>query len=230
MNIIVTGASQGIGRECVLKFSENPNNKIIALARNSEKLNELKLHAKNNNIYIYNFDLSNSDYSKLSKYISDFETIDTLINNAGLLISKPFEELTSQDWLQMYETNIFGPARLIKTLLPFLGKNSKSHIVNISSMGGFQGSVKFPGLAAYSSSKAAIANLTELLALEFENKNIAVNCLAIGAVQTEMLSKRFPDFKAPLSSSEMAEYVVDFSINGHKYYNGKILPVALSTP
>jgi 3-oxoacyl-[acyl-carrier protein] reductase len=230
MNIIVTGASQGIGRECVLKFSENPENRVIAIARNKEKLSELRSQAIHDNISIYDFDLSEHDLTKLSDFISEFKTIDILINNAGLLISKPFEELTNDDWQQMYETNIFGPARLIKTLLPFLGKSSKSHIVNISSMGGFQGSMKFPGLAAYSSSKAAIANLTELLALEFENKNISVNCLAIGAVQTEMLSKRFPDFKAPLSSSEMADYVVDFSINGHKYYNGKILPVALSTP
>ena len=109
-------------------------------------------------------------------------------------------------------------------------KEAKAHIVNISSMGGFQGSMKFPGLSAYAASKAALANLTEVLAAEFEEKNIAVNCLAIGAVETDMLFKTFPEYKAPLKAIEMAEYIADFSLNGHKYYNGKILPVALSTP
>ena len=93
-----------------------------------------------------------------------------------------------------------------------------------------QGSAKFPGLTAYSSSKAAIAGLTECLAEELKDKNISVNCLAIGAVQTEMLEEAFPGYKAPLSPKQMAEYIFDFALKGHQYYNGKILPVSSSTP
>ena len=114
--------------------------------------------------------------------------------------------------------------------MDLLGKKQKSHILTISSMGGFQGSAKFAGLSAYSSSKAAIAGLTECLAEEFKGKNIAVNCLAIGAVQTEMLAEAFPGYKAQLLPFQMAEYIMDFAAKGHLYYNGKILPVSLSTP
>jgi NAD(P)-dependent dehydrogenase (short-subunit alcohol dehydrogenase family) len=97
-------------------------------------------------------------------------------------------------------------------------------------MGGVQGSAKFPGLAAYSSSKAALANLSELLAEELKEKNIRVNCLALGAAQTEMLETAFPGYKAPVTAAEMAQWVGWFAINGHRFFNGKVLPVALSTP
>jgi NAD(P)-dependent dehydrogenase (short-subunit alcohol dehydrogenase family) len=97
-------------------------------------------------------------------------------------------------------------------------------------MGGFQGSAKFKGLSAYSSSKSALAGLTECLAEELKEKNIAVNCLAIGAVQTEMLNKAFPGYQAPLKANEMAAFISEFAVNGHKYFNGKIIPVSSSTP
>jgi NAD(P)-dependent dehydrogenase (short-subunit alcohol dehydrogenase family) len=105
-----------------------------------------------------------------------------------------------------------------------------SHIVNISSMGGFQGSSKYRGLSYYSASKAAIGCLTECLAIEFSEAGIKVNCLAIGAVQTEMFEEAFPGLKAPVSASEMGRYVSEFALNGHKFFNGKILPVAISNP
>jgi NAD(P)-dependent dehydrogenase (short-subunit alcohol dehydrogenase family) len=97
-------------------------------------------------------------------------------------------------------------------------------------MGGFQGAAKFPGLSAYSSSKAALAGLTECLAEELKSKNISVNCLAIGAVQTEMLAKAFPGYKAPLKPNQMAEFICNFALTGHTYFNGKIIPVASTTP
>lgn len=97
-------------------------------------------------------------------------------------------------------------------------------------MGGVQGSVKFPGLAAYSSSKAAVINLTELLAEEYKDSGISFNVLALGAVQTEMLEEAFPGYKASISAVEMANYIFDFSLNGQKYYNGKLLQVSNSTP
>jgi NAD(P)-dependent dehydrogenase (short-subunit alcohol dehydrogenase family) len=111
-----------------------------------------------------------------------------------------------------------------------LDVHEKTHIVNISSIGGFQGSVKFPGLSAYSSSKAALVCLTECLAEEFKDKNIAFNCLALGAVQTDMLNEAFPGYKAPVSASSMASFVTDFVLKAHHFMNGKIIPVSLSTP
>ena len=144
------------------------------------------------------------------------------------LIPKDFERISSNEARILMETNFFGPASVIRTLKPYMPKGS--HIVNISSMGGFQGSSKYQGLSYYSASKAALACLTECLAAEFNESGIKVNCLALGAVQTEMLEEAFPGYKAPLKASDMADYIAYFAMNGHKYFNGKILPVAVNNP
>jgi 3-oxoacyl-[acyl-carrier protein] reductase len=108
--------------------------------------------------------------------------------------------------------------------------SSGSHIVNISSMGGYQGSSKYKGLSVYSASKAALSCLSECLAGELKDSGISVNCLALGSVQTGMFEKAFPGFKAPLGPKEMAEFITYFAINGNKYFNGKVLPVAVNNP
>ena len=156
--------------------------------------------------------------------------IDILINNAGLLIHKPFTDLTEDDWLKMFHVNLMGHIKVIRKTAPFMGKNSRGHIINISSMGGIQGSVKFKGMSAYSAFKGALANLTESLAVEFEEKNISVNCLAPGSVDTEMFRECFPGYKASISADEVADFILDFCLKGHLYFNGKILPMATSTP
>ena len=104
------------------------------------------------------------------------------------------------------------------------------HVVNISSMGGIQGSMKFSGLSAYSSSKAALITLSELLAEEYKETGPSFNVLALGAVQTEMLEEAFPGYKASVSAVEMARYIMQFSLTGHQMYNGKVLQVSNSTP
>lgn len=153
-----------------------------------------------------------------------------LVNNAGHIVNKPFEKIRARDLTAVYGTNVFAPFTLIQMLFPLMNTQRRSHILNISSMGGFQGSAKFPGLSAYSSSKAALCSLTECLAEEFRTRNVSVNCLAIGAVQTEMLSKAFPDYKAPLKAHQMAEFICHFATTGHQYFNGKIIPVSSATP
>ena len=86
------------------------------------------------------------------------------------------------------------------------------------------------GLSIYCSSKAALATLTECLAEEYNDQKMAFNYLALGAVQTEMLEEAFPEYRAPLSANEISEFIVHFSLHGHNYFNGKILPVSMSTP
>jgi len=234
MNIIITGASRGIGYEIALNLIQSKDNHVIAIARDSKNLEKLKQESKKmssaNNLSILSFDLSQDDYSKINVLFNQFDEFNILINNAGLLIPQSFHELQDEDWIQHFQVNVFGPVRMIRKFLPKMGLTSKAHVVNISSMGGIQGSVKFAGLSAYSSSKAAIINLTEVLAEEYKNRNIAFNCLALGAVQTEMLAEAFPNFKAPLSAKEMAEFISYFSLNGAKFMNGKTIQLALSTP
>jgi len=230
LNIIVTGASRGIGFDTVLELSKNPNNQIYALSRNAEKLQLLRQSAFSNNVQVIPFDLTDYDQKKFDQFLKLSNHIDVLINNAGLLYSEPFEELSLEKWKAIFEVNLFGIVQLIKGLLPKLKRSTAAHILNIGSMGGFQGSSKFPGLSAYSASKAALANLTECLAQEFVDYNIKVNCLALGAVQTEMLAEAFPGYQAPVSSLSMSSYIAWFAQKGHEFHNGKIIPVALSTP
>ncbi|MEW4925056.1 SDR family oxidoreductase [Algibacter sp. 2305UL17-15] len=224
-NIIITGTSRGIGFELVQLFSK-AGHQVLALSRNEKPIQNLKL----NNVTCFSFDLNDPKaYQKVEGFISkEWDKVDVLINNAGALLNKPFTETSMDEFEAVYKTNVFGVAELTRVVLPFMKK--ESHVVTISSMGGVQGSMKFPGLAAYSSSKAAVITLTELLAEEFKESGISFNVLALGAVQTEMLEEAFPGYQAPTTALEMAEYIFDFSLNGNAYYNGKLLQVSNSTP
>lgn len=236
MNIIVTGASRGIGYELVKFLSNTADNTVIAVSRNTQKLEQLKVDClvqnKSANVIIISCDLS--DKQAVEKLVRDIQkqvvSVDILINNAGAIVNKPFVEITPDDLDYVYKVNVFSIIWLIQGLLPVFSQKQRSHVVNISSMGGFQGSAKFAGLSAYSSSKAALACLTECLAEEYKELNTAFNCLAIGATQTEMLNEAFPGYKAPITADKMAGFIADFSVKGHQYMNGKIVPVSLSTP
>ena len=224
-NIVITGTSRGIGFELAQHFAEAGHN-VLALSRNTKPLEAVN----HKNITTISIDLSNkNDLKKAIDFVkTKWQQVDILINNAGKLVNKPFTNLTSEDFLEVYKVNVFAVAELTKNLIPFFIKGS--HIVTISSMGGIQGSMKFPGLAAYSSAKGAVITLSELLAEEYKEQGFAFNVLALGAVQTEMLEEAFPGYIAPLSAKEMANYIFDFALTGNKFYNGKVLQVSSSTP
>lgn len=224
-NIVITGTSRGIGFELAKQFAEN-GHQVLALSRNTKPLSAIN----HENITALSVDISNNDdLNKVTDFIkSTWGKVDILINNAGKLINKPFTEISSEDFLEVYKVNVFGVAEITKLMIPFLQKGS--HVVTISSIGGIQGSIKFPGLAAYSSAKGAVITLSELLAEEYKEKQIAFNVLALGAVQTEMLEEAFPGYQAPISASEMADYIYNFSLTGNKFYNGKVLQVSSSNP
>ena len=232
-NIIVTGASRGIGFELV-KYYASHGHRVIAISRNQEGLNSLKQDCLTENkdalVETLPFDLAKGDYGvHLSPMIIQyFSTVDILINNAGFLKVKSFSDLQTSELEQMYQVNVFSVFKMIQILLPHF--SNEAHIVNISSVGGLQGSVKFSGLSGYSSSKAALVALTECLSEEYKDRSWAFNCLALGAVQTEMLAEAFPGYEAPLSAKEMADYIAEFSFHGSKFYKGKILNVSKSTP
>ncbi len=234
MNIVISGASSGVGFEAVLELIGGDTHKIVALARSEDKLYKLQEIALALNpacmLYTTKFDIVHDDYENdLIPFIKErMGSVDVLINNAGSLINKAFMQLTQLDFVEMLQHNLLGHIKMIQNVVPLMP--AKSHILNIGSMGGFQGSSKFPGLSAYSASKAALHSLTESLAFEFAEKQISVNCLALGSAQTEMLEKAFPDYQSPVMAFEMGKYIADFALSGHKFFNGKIIPVAHSTP
>lgn len=222
-NIIVTGTSRGIGLELALLFAD-AGHQVLALSR---KPNPKLL--QHENVTYFETDLADeASLEQVSGFLPQWKVVDAVVHNAGALVLKPFEQLTTADFERLYRVNVFGVAALNRLCLPYMPQGA--HVVTISSMGGVQGTVKFAGLAAYSSSKAAVITLSELLAEEYKHRGIAFNVLALGSVQTEMLAEAFPGYAAPLQASEMAEYIYDFTLKGNKYYNGKVLQVALSTP
>jgi NAD(P)-dependent dehydrogenase (short-subunit alcohol dehydrogenase family) len=223
--IVITGTSRGIGFELAQLFS-NAGHDVIALSRKIDSIQDLE----NNSIFSISTDLSvpSSIDAAAIRILEKWDHIDVVIHNAGMLVNRPFEELTAQDFQQCYAVNVFGVAALTQALLPVMNKDS--HVVAISSMGGIQGSAKFPGLAAYSSAKAAVITLFELLAEEYKENGPSFNTLALGAVQTEMLEEAFPGYQAPLTASEMAAYIMEFALTGNTFYNGKTLEVSASTP
>jgi len=225
--IVVVGASRGIGRAIVQELIQSPNFTVYALSRNIEQMTQEL--APFSNLHCHAIDLTSEDFQdQLKEIFHDTIQIDILINNAGFLVNKPFSQLTKNDLLTSYQTNILGVIQTVQVLMTSMHQGG--HIVNISSMGAFQGSVKFAGLSAYSSSKAALVNFTELFAEEFKDTNIKMNCLCLGAVQTEMLNDAFPGYIAQMNAENMARYICHFALHAHQWMNGKIIPVSLSTP
>lgn len=225
--IVVVGASKGIGKALVHYLQQDASNQIVALARNQEALQAFSNYA---NVQTFVFDLASSNCRfEATKLFESLAKIDILINNAGKLVNKPFLELSAADIESSYQVNVMGVMETVQAAVPKMLEHG-AHIVNISSMGGFQGSVKFPGLSAYSTSKAAVVSFTELFAEEFKETKIKMNCLCLGAVQTEMLAEAFPGYEAPLKAEEMAEFIGNFALTGERYFNGKIIPISLSTP
>jgi len=223
-NIIITGTSRGIGYELALLFA-NAGHQVLAISRKTPQA-----LIENKNITCLSVDLSiEEDLAKIENFLSSaWKQVDAIIHNAGALLLKPFSETSTQDFEKIYKVNVFGVASLTRISLPYLKPGS--HVVTISSMGGIQGSMKFAGLSAYSSSKGAVITLSELLSEEYKERGISFNVLALGSVQTEMLAEAFPGYQAPLSAKEMADYIYDFTLKGNKFYNGKVLQVSSSTP
>ncbi|MFU8813371.1 MAG: SDR family NAD(P)-dependent oxidoreductase [Balneolaceae bacterium] len=226
--LLITGASRGIGFETASILAEQGHH-IVAVARSADKLDQLvSLHP--GSITAISADLAMDDGILKIKNTINQENIrlDGLLNNAGVLINKPFTQQNREDWLAQANVNMIAPALLIRELVPFFNKNA--HIVNIGSMGGFQGSSKFPGLSAYSATKGALAILTECIAAELANESVSCNCLCLGAVQTEMLNSAFPGIEVPMQPEQMGAYIAEFLLNAHTFYNGKLLPVSLADP
>lgn len=223
-NVIITGTSRGIGFELALQFA-NAGHQVLAISRKTPQA-----LIENKNITCLSVDLSKeSELAAVENFISQtWKKVDIIIHNAGSLVNKPFAQTTQEDFESVYKVNVFGVANLTRICVPYLQKGS--HVVSVSSMGGIQGSMKFAGLSAYSSSKGAVITLSELLAEEYKEQGIAFNVLALGAVNTEMLHEAFPGYEATTSAKEMAEYIFNFALTGNKYHNGKTIQVSSSTP
>ncbi len=232
MNIIVTGAGKGIGYEIVKILCKHKQNHILALSRKMSDLKDLvsdcRRQTPDAKITPYEFDMNQFDFYPFiaQRMETILHKVDVIIHNAGRLISKPFAKIEQGDFDEVFNVNVKAPFFFTQAMLPLMNKGS--HIVMISSLGGVQRTKKFNGLSAYSPSKGALLILSECLAQELAEQEISVNCLALGGAQTKMFEKAFPGVKAPMSPQQIAAFIADFSVSGHRHFNGKVLEVALA--
>ncbi|MGY6562988.1 MAG: SDR family NAD(P)-dependent oxidoreductase [Luteibaculaceae bacterium] len=231
MNIVITGVSRGVGEALVQHYCNNPKNHVYGITRHTEALQKWAEYNNIKNLTLHKIDISTpTAKEEITKAIQSISEIDLLINNAGKLSHKPFLEVDVEQALSVFQVNYFGAATVIQACLPkLLQAKQRSHVINIGSMGGFQGTQKFAGLNHYSASKAAISCLTECLAEEFKNENVSFNCIALGAVQTEMLNEAFPGYQAPCNATQAAEFIANVAALPHMI-NGKVIPMSVSTP
>ena len=224
MNVLITGCSRGIGKCMLENLIHKPAiTKIFALSSNHEIIYDSEKVVK-----IHTDFLSEHWEETLKGAVQDYE-LNVIINNAGYLFNGSMETTPEAEIHKMYRINYYAPLRITQLLLSNI-KEGMGHIVNIGSMGGFSGSVKYPGLSVYSSTKSALANLSECWAEELKDFGITSNCLALGAVNTEMLHSAFPEYEAPVSAKTMADKIIDFALYYGEIINGKIIPFSVSTP
>ncbi len=237
--VLITGASRGIGAEIARKCTDptvrdETKPLVLITARSVDRLHEMEKESNGAMIAIP-ADITRADdraqlVDRIGKILYEQDAdFHGLVHNAGVLRAKSFLKLTEEDWNVHYQTHLLGPAMLTQLLIPTFS-SAGGHILHISSMGGFQGSKKFPGLSAYSAIKGALSILAECLSGELMDRNIACNALCLGAVQTEMLKEAFPGLEVSTQPEDMGAWISEFLWKGHRFFNGKILPVSLQDP
>lgn len=221
--ILITGIGRGVGAALAQRFLMEKDITVIGTSRSEiPPFEHPRLHLVHDDVARHD-----NGFSTILQALGE-NTFTAVINNAAILQNKLFGTYTSDELEEQFRVNVFAPFMLLQAIAGKLQKGS--HVVNIGSMGGYQGSVKFPGLSAYSATKGALAILTECLAEEWKELEVRVNCLALGSVNTEMLQEAFPGYTAPLNPNQIADFIVKFTLEGQQFFNGKIIPVSTTTP
>jgi len=229
--ILITGATGGIGKALVKKFVSLEGN-VLATGTKTEKLNALKQEFPN--INILKFDIS--DHSKIEEFIentsSQLAGLDVLINNAGINMDNISLRMKNEEWEKVIDVNLGSTFYLCKYAIKKMLKNKYGRIVNITSIVGHTGNL---GQANYSASKAAIIGMSKSLAIEYAKKNITINCVSPGFIQSNMTDKIVESIKAVLTSKipmsklgtgeDVSNTVAFLSSDAASYITGQTLHV-----
>ena len=231
-NIIVTGATGGIGRSIIEKLYETGAN-ILATGTKAEKLNELKSNFQN--LSTLKFDISQTD--KVEEFIENATndlggSLDCLINNAGITQDNLAIRMNLEEWQNVIDINLTSTFLTTKFAIKKMLKNKSGKIVNITSVVGHTGNV---GQANYTASKAGIIAMSKSLAIEYAKKNININCISPGFIKTDMTEKLDQKYKDIIISKipsarlgetyDVANAVLFLCSNQSDYINGETLHV-----
>ena len=230
--VVVTGASKGVGRQTVMALVRDHGCSVIAISRDAGALASLQKEtaAFGGRVSTLPLDIASPEAAAKVKAAVAGYRLHALVHNAGMLRKKSLGQYLQADLQEIYAVNVFAPLLISQALLDELDGDPPGHILHIASMGGFQDSVKFSGLVGYSSSKAAVACMAQCLAEELKDRRIRSNSLALGSVDTEMVRAAFPGYVPATTAEAMGDYVARFALQGHNLFNGKVLPVASTTP
>jgi 3-oxoacyl-[acyl-carrier protein] reductase len=229
--ILITGATGGIGKALVKKFISLEGN-VLATGTKTEKLNALKEEFPN--INILKFDIS--DHSKIEEFIentsSQLAGLDVLVNNAGINRDNLSLRMKDEEWKKVIDVNLGATFFLCKYAIKKMLKNKYGRIVNITSIVGHTGNL---GQANYAASKAAIIGMSKSLAIEYAKKNITINCVSPGFIQSNMTDKIVESIKAVLTSripmsklgtgEDVSNTVAFLSSDAASYITGQTLHV-----
>ena len=231
-NIIITGASGGIGNSIVKKLDENGVN-ILASGTRIEKLQGLKTKFKN--IKILKFDISQTE--KIEKFIEDASNelggnLDCIVNNAGITQDNLAIRMSIEEWKKVIDINLTSTFLLSKFAIKKMLKNKSGKIINITSVVGHTGNL---GQANYTAAKAGIVAMSKSLAIEYAKKNININCISPGFIRTPMTDKIDQKYKEIITSKipsgrlgepeDIANAVLFLSSSQSDYINGETLHV-----
>ncbi len=232
LNIILTGATGGIGRSILYSLNKY-NAKIIATGTNENKLNQIKEQYRN--VQVKKFDILN--HSSIEKFIDEcneiFEgKIDVLINNAGITQDNLTIRMKDEEWNKVINLNLTSTFLFTKNVIKKMIKNKNGKIINITSIVGHTGNV---GQANYAASKAGLVGMSKSLAIEYGKKNIKVNCISPGFIKSEMTDKIDEKFKSALEEKislerlgdpeDVANAVLFLSSNLSDYITGETIHI-----
>jgi NAD(P)-dependent dehydrogenase (short-subunit alcohol dehydrogenase family) len=223
--VCITGASRGIGHSLVKEYLKQ-GHLVVAISRNADAV-EVNAEHENDLIRVSANITTHEGIQTVKSRITELGSLNVLIHNAGQLVYRPFADISLAELQDVYMVNVFAPFTLTQALLDLM---EHCHTISISSIGGVENSLKFPGLSAYSSSKAALNCLTQMWAEEFKETRHTFNCLALGSVQTDMFGEAFPGVPASCTPEEMASFIYNFDSSAPSVQNGKIISVSRTNP
>lgn len=225
---IITGAGRGIGRATALRFARE-DARLALFSRTPETLEEIatQIHAAGGKALAIHGDVAREeDVQALFKRVHEtYGRVDILINCAGVVAVKPFAEMDVETWDRVLNVNLRGTFLCCQLAFRQMAQQGGGVILNISSLSGVKGVEKFPGLSAYNVSKAGVASLTEILAVEGKPHNIRVAAVSPGAVDTEMLRQAAPHLRAGMTPEEMAEILLFMADDSGRVLSGTNLEI-----
>jgi 3-oxoacyl-[acyl-carrier protein] reductase len=220
---IITGAGRGVGRATARLFA-HAGAQVVLFSRTHSHIEEVatQITASGGHALTISGDVAREeDVSALFKQVREtYGRLDILVNCAGIVAVRPFVEMDATTWDQVISTNLRGTFLCCREAFRMMTVQKKGVILNISSLSGVKGVEKFPGLSAYNVSKAGIASLTEILAVEGKPHNIRVCVVSPGAVDTEMLRQAAPHLKAGMTPEELAEILLFLADDSGRMFSG----------